>query len=171
MKYLWVLLGLNVSLIFGAVAQEQKSVMVSYNSAVHYQRVHHAGQPSPTDFAGLKEKGFDVIINIRGQDEMKFDEKAAVLKNNMAYFNVPVMGGGGIQSPAVATIDQILKNHKGKKILVHCASGNRVGAWFGASLARSGTNIETAIIEAKKAGMRSAKLEEYLRQYHASLTQ
>jgi hypothetical protein len=55
--------------------------------------------------------------------------------------------------------------------------GNRVGAWTGASLARSGTAIETAIREAnetaireaKKAGMRSKKREEYLRNYHAFL--
>jgi len=135
-----------------------------------YGNLYFSGQPAPSDFKTLEKKGFDVIINIRGPREMTFDEKAVVTKAGMTYYILPLMKDGRIINSAVTRIFVAVKANKGKKILLHCSSGNRAASWLGATLVRDlGYNRQTAITLAKKAGMTKARMEKILQNYLDSL--
>lgn len=86
------------------------------------------GQPRAKDLDRLKEQGCSVVVNMRGaQERTGFDEKAHVESLGMAYHHIPVMGAGDLNATTAKALHNVLKKAKGKT-LVHCASGNRVGA-------------------------------------------
>jgi len=131
-----------------------------------YGELYFSGQPQPSGFKKLKARGFDVVINIRGPQEMTFDEKAVAEKNGLTYYNLPLLHDGRMTDSAVTKIFDAIKQNRGKKILLHCTSGNRVASWFGATLARDmGYGREKAIALSRKAGMTNAGTEKILRAY------
>ncbi|MBL4893848.1 MAG: hypothetical protein JKY59_03105 [Emcibacter sp.] len=126
--------------------------------------IYMAGQPDPATLATLKDSGFEVVINIRHEDEVKFDEKSLV--TGLSYYNIPLLKDGKIQDAAVVDIHTALSENKGKKILLHCSSGNRVAGWLGAHLGRDrGYTTDKAVALAKQAGMTKAGMEKILRNY------
>lgn len=128
------------------------------------------GQPSPDTLQNLPGDGFNVVINIRAADEIDFDEPAIVKKGGMTYYNIPLMKAGKIQDSAVTEIHEALMENKGKKILLHCSSGNRVAGWLGAHLAQDmGYDTEAAVASARKGGMTKDSMERILRDYLANL--
>lgn len=131
-----------------------------------YGDLYFSGQPAPSVFKSLKAGGFAVVINIRGPKEMTFDEKAVAENNGLTYYNLPLLNDGRISDSAVTRIFAAVKDNKGKKILLHCTSGNRVASWFGATLVRDlGYNRKTAITMSRKAGMTRSGTEKTLRVY------
>lgn len=132
--------------------------------------LYMAGQPDQATIAGLRDAGFEVVINIRGRDEVKFDEKSLVEANGMTYYNVPLLKNGEIQEQAVRDILAVVEANRNKKILFHCSSGNRIAAWFAAHLIRDkGYEKERAITLAKQAGLTKASTEKMLRDYLAKI--
>jgi len=128
------------------------------------------GQPDQQTIKSLKAHGFDMVINIRGKDEVTFDEKALVESSGLIYVNHPLLQDGKIQDSAVEKIHEIIAQNKGKKILFHCSSGNRAAAWFGAHLVRDmGYDTEKAIDLAKQAGMTKDSMAVILRDYIRTL--
>jgi len=131
-----------------------------------YGAVYFGGQPDQAAIKTLKGKGFEVVINIRGRDEVPFDEKKLVEDNGLAYYNLPLLPDGEIMDTAVTESFNAIKNNEGKKILLHCTSGNRVAGWFGAHLVRDmGYDKEAAITLARQAGMTKSGMETILREY------
>jgi len=131
--------------------------------------IYMTGQPDEITLNSLKDLGFDVVLNIRATDEITFDERALVERHGLAYYNVPLLKDGHIQDAAVSKIHNVIKGNKGKKILFHCSSGNRVAGWLGAHLARNmGYTAEAAISYSKQAGMTKAGMEKILRDYISS---
>lgn len=144
---------------------------MAHVTSVH-DRIFMAGQPDQETLKSLKDKGFDIVLNIRGTDEVKFDEKGLVEQNGLEYFNIPLLKDGKIQDDAVTKIHDVIKNSKGKKILFHCSSGNRVASWLGAHLVRDMKyDKDSAITLAKQAGMTHAGMETVLNNYLAQLSE
>lgn len=86
------------------------------------------GQPRQKDIELLKSQGCTTIINMRGAHEgTGFDEKAFVEALGLSYHHLPVAGTEDINFNVAKKLHEILKKSKGKT-LIHCASGNRVGA-------------------------------------------
>jgi uncharacterized protein (TIGR01244 family) len=85
------------------------------------------GQPSQADLKMLQAAGISKVINLRGPDEIiSFDEQAAAETLGMTYISLPVAGAGDVTVDKARALYQHLQGDE--KILVHCASGNRVGA-------------------------------------------
>lgn len=88
------------------------------------------GQPTDAQLTEAKQRGFTAIINLRPDAEMMacgFDEAAHVRALGMTYATIPVAG------PADLTADKAAQLHAaiqaaGGPVIIHCASGNRVGA-------------------------------------------
>lgn len=131
-----------------------------------YGALYFAGQPDPKALKTLKDEGFAVVINIRGPEEMDFDERAAAENNGLTYYNLPLLHDGKIMDSAVTKIFAAIKENRDKKILLHCTSGNRVASWFGATLVRDmGYTRKDAIKMSRKAGMTRYDTERSLRNY------
>ena len=78
--------------------------------------------------AALAAAGVEVVINLQPDDELSFDEKAAVEGAGMDYEQLPIGGANDLKQLKMLAFDNILRQHHGKKIAMHCGSGNRVGA-------------------------------------------
>ena len=78
--------------------------------------------------AALAAAGVEVVINLQPDDELSFDEKAAVEGAGMDYEQLPISGANDLKQLKMLAFDNILRQHHGKKIAMHCGSGNRVGA-------------------------------------------
>ncbi len=76
----------------------------------------------------LADAGVELIINLQPDDELAFDEAAAVKQAGMAYEHLPISGAKDLKQLNILAFDNILRQHHGKKIAMHCGSGNRAGA-------------------------------------------
>ena len=76
----------------------------------------------------LADAGVELVINLQLQGELSFDEGAAVQQAGMAYEHLPISGADDLKQLKILAFDKLLRQYHGKKIAMHCGSGNRVGA-------------------------------------------
>ena len=120
------------------------------------------GQPSAAHLAAFLGAGGRVVLDLRDAMEPRpLDEPETVASLGMEYVNVPV----GPHSLTDATLDrvrEVLREAGDGLVLVHCASGNRVGAALLPFLMLDhGFEEEDAVTQAMRVGLRSAELMEW----------
>lgn len=117
-----------------------------------------AGQPSATDWSAIRARGIGTVVNLRTDGELKErDEAAEVQAAGMRYISIPVAGAEGIDAANAERLRSVLAAADGP-VLVHCASGNRVGGLLALMQARSGAMTpEQALEFGRKAGMASTE--------------
>lgn len=87
-----------------------------------------AGRLQPDDIARVREAGVRHVIDLTPDAETPdFDEAAAVRAAGLAYSNLPLRGAVDLTRENVIAFDALVRTAK-RPVLVHCASGNRVGA-------------------------------------------
>lgn len=92
-------------------------------------RLHVSAQPTAEALVTLPSAGVRTVINLRPASETPdLDEKSVVEKSGMQYRSLPVAGAAGLTRENVASFDRLLAEAGEGKVLMHCASGNRVGA-------------------------------------------
>jgi uncharacterized protein (TIGR01244 family) len=124
-------------------------------------------QPRMEHFAKLKADGVKAVLNLRQPSEHRADEeKAAVEKAGMKYFNIPVV----YASPTDRDADEFLKitdDPANRPMFIHCTAAIRVGAFWAIRRAmRDGMPVDAALEEGRKVGLANAPhLEEFVRKY------
>ena len=112
-----------------------------------------SGQPDADALAVFAESGYEAVIDLRGPEEDRgFDEPAAVEALGLDYVSLPVLGKEGISFENAKKLDDLLGQYEGP-VLVHCGSGNRVGALLALSKSRAGADDEVAIAYGQSAGL------------------
>lgn len=87
-----------------------------------------AGRLQPRDIVHLKNAGIEHVIDLTPGDETPdFDEATAVRSAGIGYSNLPVRGAEDLTRENVIAFDRMMRDAN-RPVLVHCASGNRVGA-------------------------------------------
>ena len=138
------------------------------NAACPLAGVATGGQPSAANLGALARAGFTKVLDLRTSEEARgFDEPAAMHAAKLRYVPIPVTPASLTDSTFSAFI--LAMNHAGgKRVFVHCASGNRVGAlmipWL---VLERDWDIERAVATAKAGGLKSPELETMARQYVA----
>jgi len=128
------------------------------------------GQPRLEHFAKLKADGVKAVLNLRQPTEHRADEeKDAVEKAGLKYFNIPVV----YTAPTDAQVDEFLRltdDPANRPMFIHCTAAIRVGAfWMIRRAVRDGLSPDAALEEGKKVGLQNAPhLEEFARTYIAS---
>jgi uncharacterized protein (TIGR01244 family) len=113
------------------------------------------GQPTAQDLVRLQAQGVRTVIDLRGRDEDRgFDEAAEATRLGLAYVALPIAGKNDI-TPASADALQALLDEHGDGVLLHCASGNRVGALLALAAARAGVPAAEALAFGREAGLAS----------------
>jgi uncharacterized protein (TIGR01244 family) len=137
------------------------------NSSAFGDRIYFAAQPGEGDFAEYARLGVKTVVNLRTAAEMEkagIAEKELSSKAGLQYHQIAF----GSQPPApedLARIFDILGQAGDAKVLLHCASSNRVGfVWGLYRNSRHGLSPEAALGEAKAAGLTSPALEKLLRE-------
>ncbi|MDR2216561.1 MAG: hypothetical protein LBE59_12090 [Nevskiaceae bacterium] len=91
--------------------------------------LHISGQPSGDQLALLHSAGIHNVIDLRPDAEHgDFDERMVVVHLGLGYDSLPIRGTQDMTPENVKTFDQLLTRKQADGVLVHCASGNRVGA-------------------------------------------
>jgi len=104
------------------------------------------GQPSDEQLAALRDAGFLTVINLRQPDERGTrGEAEKVAELGMAYVSIPVDGKAGLNEENAATLATALAAAE-YPVLLHCGSGNRVGALLAVKAFRlDGASAEEAL--------------------------
>jgi len=166
MKYIFTLL---YALVLISPAASAADIQVPFGNEIqspikNYNRATPTLATSGTIGTGgvneLAEKGFATIIDLRTENEGTAEEKKSVESAGMSYINIPVTGAGINHEQLVAFTRMIEKAQT--PVLVHCASGNRVGALWTTYRLSKGINSEIAFEEGRTAGMKPF-LEEKVR--------
>lgn len=114
-----------------------------------------AGQPNEAGLRELADVGYAAVIDLRTAGEDRgIDEETTVESLGMDYISLPIAGRDDINFENAQTLDKILSNYD-RPVLVHCGSGNRVGALFALREKLNGANDEDALEFGKAAGMTS----------------
>lgn len=127
------------------------------------ESVFTSGQPSKDEFQAMAAAGIKHIINLRPAAEMEWDERDYVESLGMTYAQLPVASTADLTVTNAEALDQLLRQAAGEPVLVHCASGNRIGAVIAvreAKLKQKG--LEEAISTGKQWGL--TKLEPQVRE-------
>lgn len=120
-----------------------------------------SAQPTQEQLAALAEAGVKHIVSLRPASELDWDERAVVESLGMTYHNVPVSVPDGINQDNANAFSQLLADIGDEPTLMHCASGNRVGAMVALKHGQETGDVETAVTLGKAWGM--TRLEDMVR--------
>lgn len=122
-----------------------------------------SGTISEQGYLALVSNNFDIIIDARTPPEGTAAEKKRVEALGMKYYNLPI--GNAIPIGHISALDKILKQNKGKKILIHCVSANRAGGLWADYQISKGADPMAAIKQGRAIGM-GGRLEFWVRNKH-----
>lgn len=115
--------------------------------------IRSAGQPDEEALKLAAEAGYKAVIDMRGENEMRgMDEPAAVEDLGMQYISMPIVGAGDISFANAGKLDGLLEEIDGP-VLIHCGSGNRVGALLALRKRLRGASAEAALAHGRDAGL------------------
>ncbi len=125
-----------------------------------------AGQPSAAQFEQAKQAGIKTVVNLRGPDEPGVAaEKALLERLGLRYVHIPITKGAleqGLSEENARKLAKIIAHAKEQPVLIHCASGNRVGALMALmAFYVEHKGLDEAIAFGRKAGLTG--LERYVR--------
>lgn len=110
------------------------------------------GQPTEAVLREAAAAGIEVVVNMRGVNEDPgFDEEALAAELGLTYLRVPIAGPQDLSPESVMLFDAVLKQVGDRPSLMHCASGNRVGAMYALHASRYDDLEPEAAIEIGKA--------------------
>lgn len=126
--------------------------VVALGEVVPVDGITSAGQPDEAGFRVFAEKGYVAVIDIRTEGEDRgLDEPAIVTELGMEYVLFPV-GRSDITFERAEELAALLEQHDGP-VLVHCASGNRVGALLALQAFSETGDAELALETGRAGGM------------------
>ncbi len=122
-----------------------------------------AGQPDAESLQVFADSGYAVVIDMRGakEDRGMDDWLGAVEETGMEYIEFPLVGKDAISFENAEKLDKLLGEIDGP-VLLHCGSGNRVGALLALRESLNGASNEEALAHGKDAGM--TRLEPLVRE-------
>lgn len=115
-----------------------------------------AGRLTAEDVSELKDAGIRKVIDLSTDPETPgFDEGAALRSAGIEYSNLPLRGAPDLTRENVLAFDALMRDAD-RPVLVHCASGNRVGAMAALRAAWvEGKSADEAIAIGKQWGLTS----------------
>jgi uncharacterized protein (TIGR01244 family) len=132
------------------------------NGMLPFEGVLVGGQPTAEQFAAMKDLGYKTIINIRMPGESGSTNPADVEQLGMAYISMPLNGETAVAEESARQLAATMKSAEGP-IVIHCASGNRVGAILGMKAFHvDGKSAEESFAIAQTAGI--TRLEPALKE-------
>ena len=122
-----------------------------------------AGQPDEKTLKVFAGSGYVAVIDMRGPDEERGmdDEPAMVESLGLKYVAFPLASNEDISFANARELDTLLAKFDGP-VLVHCASGNRIGAILALRESLNGASDAEALAYGKRAGL--TRLEPLVRE-------
>lgn len=127
-------------------------------AAQNYGDIFFSGQPTEAQLKELRKQGFATVISLRSTSESEgYNEAQTAKSNGLDFVRIPISNPKEMTPEKVDEITKAVSGGKSKgRVLVHCASGGRVGLWAGAHFKKDhGYSEEQAMKVAKGIGMPS----------------
>ncbi|KGM51555.1 hypothetical protein N792_10555 [Lysobacter concretionis Ko07 = DSM 16239] len=141
-----------------AMAEEAEPTLASAIPGLREPRagLYTAGQPDAEAWTAAARHGVTTVIDLRPEGEMQGrNEAAEVADAGLVYHHLPVAGAGDVNMANAEQLRQLIEQAPGP-VLVHCASGNRVGALLALGAAKDdGMTTDQAIAFGREAGLGS----------------
>ena len=117
-------------------------------------RVTSSGQPSVEALQVFSDSGYVAVIDLRGEGENRGleNQQAAVEELGMDYVSLPVTSRDGISFENAERLDALIEQYDGP-VLVHCGSGNRVGALLALRESLNGASDDEALEYGRDGGL------------------
>ena len=136
------------------------------NGVVVGDTVVSGGQVTDEHLARAKEMGVTTVVNLRAEGEKaEYEtEQAKVEELGMTYVHMPVdpATGEGLTKENAEKLAEIVG--KGEPTIVHCKSGQRVGALFALKAHHvDGKSADEALEEGKQAGLSAPPIVELVK--------
>lgn len=143
---------LSALVLCGAFAAQAHATDFSQPRAGLYT----GGQPTAEALRTLSQQGVRTVIDLRAASEDRgFDETAETEKLGMRYIHLPIANADDLTPANTAALGKALQE-SGDRVLLHCASGNRVGALLALMAARQEqATPEQALDLGRRAGLKS----------------
>ncbi len=162
-RYYLVLLGL-AAVTIGCAHAESRSLRIGDHDHV-IDSVHLTAQPTAEQLRFAATAGVRTVINLRLVEELDFDEAHEVRVLGLEYHNPGFKGGDNLTDEIFDQVRGLLRDAR-RPILLHCGSGNRVGAvWAAHRVLDSELSLEDALEEARMIGLHTPAYESRVRQY------
>lgn len=115
------------------------------------------GQPTVAQLTAAAQSGLKRVITLRpASEDSGYDEAAAARKLALDYVVLGIAGGGDLNRANVDRLDALLNAQPEVPTLVHCASGNRVGALMALRAAWvQGRDTEAALAIGRQWGLKA----------------
>lgn len=152
-----MLLPLSLLALNGATAQERAPLLDLPNVRQPQESRIVSGALKAEDIGRLRAAGIKHLINLRTEQESQgLDEARIAAGLGIDYHSIPIQGAQALTRENAGKLDAALAQAGDEPALVHCASGNRVGALIAVREAWiRGQPIENAIAEGKRWGLAS----------------
>jgi len=139
------------------------AAVVSTGEVAPVDGITSAGQPDEAALRIFADSGYVAVIDMRGPEEDRGldDEQGLIEALGMDYVAFPIAGKEAISVETANKLDLLLETFDGP-VLVHCGSGNRVGALLALRHSAKGASDEEAIAYGKDAGL--TRLEDVVRE-------
>jgi len=135
-------------------------------NVVKVKHIYISGQPDEAALKEARDHGVGAVINLRGPDEIDWDEESAAGKLGLEYYNVPVQSHEGFDARAIEQVTALVRQYGNENILLHCSSGNRVSGWLAIHMVQDhDMPVDTAIEMAKHASLTKPKVETAVREF------
>lgn len=118
-------------------------------------RLVTGGQPSDGALEAAQKAGFDTVISLRTEGESgAAGEAQKVEDRGMEFVSIPVAGAEDVTEENARKLSEALTEREGERVLLHCGSGNRVGALLALEAFHvEGKSTEEAMRIGKDAGL------------------
>lgn len=109
----------------------ENSIENIYNFLKISEKIATAGQPTESQFAAIKQAGYQIVINLALPESPKAlaNESAIVQNLGMEYIHIPVIW----ENPTLENIKQffsVMQANSNKRLFVHCAANMRVSGFM-----------------------------------------
>lgn len=141
------------ALLYGT-AMASEIQLLDIPNAMVAGNILSGGQPSAEQLAEARDAGFRMVVNLRGEGEFNgYDEAAAARALGLDYRAIPVASAADVNEANARALQAALTEAGDAPVLVHCASGNRVGALVALGAWLDGADPDAAIEAGKRAGL------------------
>ena len=125
------------------------------------------GAPTAEGLARLREFGFAVVVDLRPPSGATGAERTIVEASGLRYVSVPITPET-LSWADVSAVKAVVDEPARGGLLLHCASGNRVGAVWVLMEVAKGVPLEKAERAGRAVGLRSEALVEAVRRVAAA---
>ncbi len=134
------------------------------NAKTPFEGVLTGGQVTEEALAAAAAVGYRTVVNLRTlEEEGAWDETVVVEGLGMRFVHLPMAGAAGLTEANARALAAVLDEPENYPVLIHCGSGNRVGALLALKAFQlDGKGAEEALEIGQSAGL--TRLEPAVRE-------